>query len=110
MRMSLAERDASLEHCHLQNLWPRTAEPQRLLGSYAQEGLAFVIAPDLDLEWCRYPGESESAFDLRVTNGILARRGLPLVSEPTPQAEDALAAKTASQRGAYGATAWRWRN
>jgi len=43
--MSLAECDANLKHCHLQNLWPRAAEPQRLLGSYAQEGLAFVAAP-----------------------------------------------------------------
>ncbi len=74
-----------LEQIHLADLWPSSVEPVRLYASFDALGdLLTAQAPDLDLEWMRYPDETGEKFSRRIANDLLATRGRPPLPEPLP--------------------------
>jgi hypothetical protein len=67
-----------LERIHLADLWPSSVEPIRLYASFDGVGdLLTAQAPDLELEWMRYPDEPAEKFSRRICNDLLAARGRP---------------------------------
>jgi hypothetical protein len=69
-----------LERIHLADRWPSSVEPVRLYASFDALGdLLTAQAPDLELEWMRYPDETGEKFSRRIANDLLVARGrLPL--------------------------------
>jgi hypothetical protein len=68
----------TLQRIHLSDLWPSSAEPVRLFGSFdPYDDLLTAQAPDLELEWMRYQDESAEAFSRRIANDLLQARGRP---------------------------------
>ncbi len=86
----------------LADLWPSRLHPVRLAGSYGPDGLCFIRAPDMGLEWSRYPGEEGAHFSRRVANDIRIARGAPPVSESEPEAEEAPAVANSRPRAGLG--------
>ncbi len=61
----------------LQSLWPSGVHPQVLLGKFAGDELTLCVAPDMDKDWNRRPGESGADFEHRIACDIREARGLP---------------------------------
>jgi hypothetical protein len=80
-----------LQHIRLSELWPSSASPVRVLGRFLGDELICATAPDMCLEWCRYPDETAEAFERRISNSILEARGSPPLPTEPPRVEMRLA-------------------
>jgi len=72
----------------LQALWPSSAHPVRLYGSFDADGaLERVEAPDMALGWRRKQGEAPASFENRIIDDILVARHIPPLPRPAGAAE-----------------------
>ncbi len=95
-----------LQHIRLSELWPSSASPVRMLGGFLGDELICATAPDMGLEWCRYPDETAEAFERRISNSILEARGLPPLPAQPPLVERRLAQASTMERRAMLDRSW----
>jgi hypothetical protein len=91
--MLLTEKTrAETESYVLDEIWGSRIHPIRLYCSRDHTGICFISAPDMGaagLAWSRYTGEEIGHFTHRAANDIRIARGMPPVSKPAAEEDDA---------------------